>query len=46
MMNVTQACIPATKVILQKAPTIGTCLINVQEGRKLKISKRKLLSLH
>ena len=30
MMNATQACIPATKVILQKAPAIGTCLMNVQ----------------
>ena len=46
MMNAAQACIPATKVILQKALAIGTCLMNVQEGRKLKISKGKLLPSH
>ena len=36
MMKAAQARIPATKVTLQEAPTIGTCLMNVQEGRKLK----------
>ena len=36
MINAAQACILATKVILQEAPAIGTCLMNVQEGRKLK----------
>ena len=46
MMNAAQACIPATKVILQKALAIGMCLMNVQEGRKLKISKEKLLPPH
>ena len=30
VMNAAQACIPATKVILQQAPAIGTCLMNVQ----------------
>ena len=46
VMNAAQACIPATKVILQQAPAIGICLMNVQEGRKLKISKEKLLPPH
>ena len=46
MMNAAQAYILATKVILQQAPAIGTCLMNVQEGRKLKISKGKLLPSH
>ena len=36
MINAAQACILATKVILQEAPAMGTCLMNVQEGRKLK----------
>ena len=36
MMNATQARIPATKVTLQEALVIGTCLMNVQEGWKLK----------
>ena len=42
MMNVAQACIPATKVTLQEVPAIGTCLMNMQEGNS-KISKGKLL---
>ena len=36
MMNVAQVCIPATRVTLQEASMIGTCLMNVREGRKLK----------
>ena len=36
MMNATQVCTPAIRVTLQKAPTIGTRLINMQEGRKPK----------
>jgi len=36
MMNAAQACIPATKVTLQEVPEIGTCLMNMQERRKLK----------
>jgi len=36
MMNAAQACVPTTKVTLQEAPVIGTCLMNVQERRKLK----------
>jgi len=36
MMNIAQACIPATKVTLQETLAIGTCLMNVQEERKLK----------
>ena len=45
MMNATQVCISATKVTLQEAPMIGTCLMNVQEGNS-KISKGKLLPSH
>ena len=36
MMNAAQVCIPVTRVTLQEAPVIGTCLMNVREGRKLK----------
>ena len=36
MMKTAQARIPVTKVTLQEAPVIGTCLMNVQEGRRLK----------
>ena len=36
MIKTAQAHIPATKVTLREAPTIGKCLMNVQEGRKLK----------
>jgi len=36
IMNATRAWIPVTKVTLQEAPAIGTCLMNMQEGRKLK----------
>ena len=36
MMNATQVCIPAIKVTLQEAPMIGTCLMNIREGRRPK----------
>jgi len=36
MMNATQVCIPTIRVIFQEAPMIGTCLMNIREGRKLK----------
>ena len=40
MMNAAQACIPTTKITLQEALAIGTCLMKVQ-GRKLKNIKWK-----
>ena len=36
MMNTVQVCTPAIRVILQETPMIGTCLINIREGRKPK----------
>ena len=36
MMNAAQVCILATKVTLQEAPMIGTCLVNIRERRKPK----------
>jgi len=36
MMNAAQVYIPATGMISQEAPMIGTCLMNIQEGRKPK----------
>ena len=41
MMNVAQISIPTIRVALQKAPMIGTCLMNIWEGRKSKIYLRK-----
>ena len=36
MINTVQVYTPAISVILQEAPMIGTCLMNIQEGRKPK----------
>ena len=36
MMKIAQVHIPATKVNLQKALVIRTCLMNVQEGKRFK----------
>ena len=36
MIKTAQAHILATKVTLQEAPALGTRLMNMQEGRKLK----------
>jgi len=36
IMNVAQVSIPAIKMTFQKAPMIGTCLMNIREGRKPK----------
>ena len=36
MMNTIQVCTLAIRVILQEAPMIGTCLMNIREGRKPK----------
>ena len=44
--NVVQVCTLAIKVTLQKALVIEMCPMNIREGRKLKISKEKLLLLH
>ena len=44
--NVVQVYILAIKVTLQKALAIEICPMNKREGRKLKISKEKLLSPH
>jgi len=41
--NVVQVCTLAIKVTLQKALAIEMCPMNIQEGRKLKISKENLL---
>ena len=46
MANVVQVCTLAIKVTLQKALVIKMCPMNIREGRKLKISKEKLLPLH
>ena len=45
-MNVVQVCTLAIKVTLQKALAIEMCPMNIREGRKLKISKEKLLPPH
>ena len=39
--NEAQVCTPAIKVILQEAPVIGMCLMNIKERRKLKKYIRK-----
>ena len=44
--NVVQVCTLAIKVTLQKTLAIEMCPMNIREGRKLKISKEKLLLLH
>ena len=44
--NVVQVCTLAIKATLQKALVIKMCPMNIREGRKLKISKEKLLPLH
>ena len=36
IINAAQVCTPAIRVTLREAPTIGTRLINVREGRKPK----------
>ena len=36
MTNAVQVCILAIRMILQEAPIIGTCFMNIQEGRKPK----------
>ena len=36
MMNAVQVCTPAIRVTLQEVPLIGTCLMNIREGRKPK----------
>ena len=36
MMDAAQVSIPTTTMTLQEAPMIGTCLMNLQEGRKPK----------
>ena len=36
MMKAIQVCTPAIKVTLQEALMIGTCLMNIREGRKPK----------
>ena len=41
MMSIAQVRVLAIRVILQEAPTIGTCFMNIQKGRKPKISKEK-----
>ena len=46
MMNVAQIYIPVIRMTLQEAPMIGTCLMNIREERKPKISKGKLLPPH
>ena len=44
--NVAQVCTLTIRVTFQKALTIGMCLMNIRERRKLKISKEKLLPSH
>ena len=44
--NVVQVYILAITVTLQKVLAIEICPMNKREGRKLKISKEKLLSPH
>ena len=46
MMNVAQICIPAIRMTFQEVPTIGTCLMNIREERKPKISMGKLILPH
>ena len=36
MMSAAQVCVVAIKVTIQEAPMIGTCLMNIREGRKPK----------
>ena len=36
MMNAAQISILAIRMTLQKAPMMGTCLMNIREGRKPK----------
>jgi len=36
MMNAAQVYILAIRVTLQEVPVIGTCLMNIREGRKPK----------
>ena len=36
MMNAAQVSILATRMTLQEAPLMGTCLMNIREGRKPK----------
>ena len=36
VMNAAQVCTPAIRVTFQEAPMIGTCLMNIREGRKPK----------
>ena len=36
MMDASQVPIPATKTTFQGTPLMGTCLINVREGKKPK----------
>ena len=44
--NVVQVYTLAIKVTFQKALAIKMCPMNIREGRKLKISKEKLLPPH
>ena len=41
MINETQVCIPAIRITLQEALMMGTCLMNIQEGRESKNIKGK-----
>ena len=36
MVSASQVSTPATRTTFQETPLLGTCLINVREGRKLK----------
>jgi len=45
-MNVAQVCILTIRVTIQEAQRIGTCLMNIWEGRNPKISKGELLPPH
>ena len=36
MINAAQVSIPATRMTLQGAPLVGTCLLNIRKGRKPK----------
>ena len=36
VMNAAQVCTPAIRVTFQETPIIGTCLMNIREGRKPK----------
>ena len=44
--NIVQVCTLAIKVTLQKALAIKMCPMNIQKGRKLKISRENLLPPH